>query len=169
MPSFKVLNHSDARPWHFQELLKSNGCWRLVVFPGCISDSQAFSRFQKLGTSLAKSESFLSRYNPQKGQAGLGIELLTIHSAPRTSVELLDLHEIYHPFSEKDGWDYNKVFVDDESYHEGHGHAYDGYGVDRSRGCVVILRPDQYVSWIGDLEDDEEMDRFFSTFMIEAK
>lgn len=25
MPSTKVLNQSDARPWHFQELLLSNG------------------------------------------------------------------------------------------------------------------------------------------------
>jgi phenol 2-monooxygenase (NADPH) len=25
MPSFKVLNQADARPWHFQELLKSRG------------------------------------------------------------------------------------------------------------------------------------------------
>jgi phenol 2-monooxygenase len=26
MPSFKVLNQADARPWHFQELLKSKDC-----------------------------------------------------------------------------------------------------------------------------------------------
>ena len=25
MPSVKVMNQSDARPWHFQELLPSNG------------------------------------------------------------------------------------------------------------------------------------------------
>lgn len=28
MPSVKVLNQSDARPWHFQELLPSNGTVR---------------------------------------------------------------------------------------------------------------------------------------------
>ncbi|KAK4898320.1 hypothetical protein LTR28_001625, partial [Elasticomyces elasticus] len=36
MPSFKVLNQSDARPSHFQELLKSNGRWRVIIFPGDI-------------------------------------------------------------------------------------------------------------------------------------
>lgn len=27
MPSFKVLNQADARPWHLQELLESRGCF----------------------------------------------------------------------------------------------------------------------------------------------
>jgi phenol 2-monooxygenase (NADPH) len=136
MPSFKVPNQSDARPWHFQELLKSNGSRRIVVFPGCISDRSTFTRYQKLGTRLAKPESFFSRYSSQKGREGLGIELLTVHSAPRTRIELLGLNEVYHPFSGTDGWDYNKVFVDDQSWHEGHGHAYEGYGIDpRPRLC----------------------------------
>lgn len=40
MPSFKVLNQADARPWHLQELLKSRGCWRLVIFAGNIKNKQ---------------------------------------------------------------------------------------------------------------------------------
>jgi hypothetical protein len=71
---------------------------------------------------------------------------MMIHSAPRQEIELLDLHDVYHPFHEKRGWDYEKVYVDDASYHEGHGEAYKGYGVDADSGCVVIARPDQYVS-----------------------
>lgn len=31
----------------------------------------------------------------------------------------------------------------------------------------MIVRPDQYVSWIGDFDDYETMDKFFSGFMIE--
>jgi phenol 2-monooxygenase len=31
---------------------------------------------------------------------------------------------------------------------------------------VVVLRPDQYVSWLGDLEDVKELDAFFSGFMV---
>lgn len=36
-----------------------------------------------------------------------------------------------------------KTFVDDESYNSGHGHAYSSYGIDPSRGALVIVRPDQ--------------------------
>lgn len=53
MPSFKVLNQADARPWHFQELLRSNGKWRIVVFAGDVSNQEQMARVQKLGRSLA--------------------------------------------------------------------------------------------------------------------
>ncbi|KAH8807816.1 FAD binding domain protein [Xylogone sp. PMI_703] len=166
MPSFQVLNQSDARPWQFQELLKSNGRWRVVVFAGDISKPEQFSRINKLGAALAEPKSFLHRFTPVVKKIDTVIEVLTIHSAPRVKVELLDLPEIFHPYSAHDGWDYWKVFVDDQSYHEGHGKAYENYGVDPGKGCMVILRPDQYVSWIGNIEDVQQMDEFFAGFMI---
>jgi phenol 2-monooxygenase (NADPH) len=52
------------------------------------------------------------------------------------------------------------------SYHKGHGKAYENYGIDLKRGCLVVLRPDQHVGWIGDIEDIAEMDRYFSGFMV---
>lgn len=54
-----------------------------------------------------------------------------------------------------------------QSYHEGHGEAYKNYGVQPETGCAVILRPDQYVSWVGEFDDYESMDNFFAGFMVE--
>lgn len=165
MPSFKVLNQSDARPWHFQEILRSTGQWRLVVFAGDVSDKAQMSRVQQLGETLAAKDSFISRFSPAGKPIDSVIEILTIHRAPRALTELHDFHEIFHPYSKRDGWDYWKIYADDISYHEGHGQAYENYGVDKKKGCAVILRPDQYVSWVGELEDVQDMDRFFSGFM----
>lgn len=39
--------------------------------------------------------------------------------------------------------DLHKVFVDDEHYNSGHGHAYEKYGIDPEKGATVIVRPDQ--------------------------
>lgn len=39
--------------------------------------------------------------------------------------------------------DLHKVYVDDEHYNSGHGHAYEKYGVDSEAGAVVVVRPDQ--------------------------
>lgn len=39
--------------------------------------------------------------------------------------------------------DLHKVYVDDEHYNSGHGHAYEKYGIDPEVGAVVIVRPDQ--------------------------
>lgn len=72
---------------------------------------------------------------------------------------------MFRPFSATAGFDYGKVFVDDESYHEGHGHAYEAYGIDPEKGCAVAIRPDQYIGWIGEVDDYDMMERYFGGFM----
>lgn len=167
MPSFKVLNQADARPWHFQELLKSNGKWRVVVFPGDIHNPSQRDRLNKLGNNLASESSFLRWATPVGQKYDSVIELLSCHSSPRTSTTIYDFPEVFRPWDEQDGWDYWKIHVDDQSYHEGHGHAYENYGIDPTAGCAVILRPDQYISWVGEFDDFESMNRFFGGFMVD--
>ncbi|KAF4771228.1 hypothetical protein N7455_011940 [Penicillium solitum] len=169
IPSFKVLNHADARPWHLQELLKSNGRWRMIVFPGRLTDIQNMQRYKSLGKSLGAPDSFLRRFTPPGKPIDSVIEVLTVHSGPRTSIELLDLPEPFHPHHGDMGWDYWKVYSDEESYHEGHGQAYANYGIDPSRGASVIIRPDQYVSWVGEVDDYGQMAHFFAGFMKEKE
>ena len=165
-PSFQVLNQSDARPWQFGQFLKSDGRFRIVILAGNIKDGKQWKRLQGFGESLAKPDSVIRRFTPSTKPMDSVIEILVIHSAPRREVELLDLHEMFHPFDEKRGWEYEKVFVDDVSYHEGHGQAYKNYGVDNESGCVAVVRPDQHVGWIGELEDIRDIDRYFSEVLI---
>ena len=166
MPSFQVLNQADARPWQFQEMLKSDGRWRIVLFAGDVSTAKQMERVARLGSVLSRPESFIKRFTPAGKKIDSVIDILTIHSAKRAETELHSFPDIFHPFDEREGWDYWKVFVDDISYHEGYGNAYENYGVNRLDGCVVILRPDQYVAWVGALEDTEAMDHYFSAFMV---
>lgn len=166
MPSFQVINQADARPWHFQEILKSDGRWRIIVFAGNIKNPKQSARVHTLGEALAQPESFLRRCTPAEAAIDSVVEVLTIHSASRQEVELSDFHEAFHPFQKGIGWDYWKVYVDDMSYHEGHGQAYKNYDVDPEKGCMVVLRPDMYVSWMGDLEDTVDMQNFFEGFLL---
>ena len=57
MPSFKVLNQADARPWHF----KSKGCWCLVVFVGNMKDVRQKAMIEKLGQQLSWERSFVQK------------------------------------------------------------------------------------------------------------
>ncbi|ROV89392.1 hypothetical protein VSDG_08644 [Cytospora chrysosperma] len=160
--SFKVLNQADGRPWHFQERLKADGRFRVVLFAGNILSPQQKERVNKFCSELNGPEGFLRKATPRGVPIDSVIEILTIHSSKRTETELLrDFPEVLHPFDEHSGWDYNKVFVDDESYHEGFGDAYRNYGVDKERGCVVAVRPDQYVGWIGELEEFSGLEKYF--------
>jgi phenol 2-monooxygenase len=160
--SFKVLNQAGARPWHFQERLKADGRFRVVLFAGNILNPEQRSRVDKFCDFVDAPDNFLRKATPAGAKIDSVIEILTIHSSKRTDTELLrDFPDILHPFDATFGWDYEKVYVDDESYHEGFGDAYSNYGVDKERGCAVIVRPDQYVAWVGELEDVKEMDEYF--------
>ena len=53
------------------------------------------------------------------------------------------------------------MYADDESYHDGHGRVYERCGIDESEGCLVVLRPDGYVSVIRDLNERDELVAFF--------
>lgn len=169
MPSHKILNQSDARPYQLHELLKSNGRWRLLIFPGDILARPTHDRLFALGKELNATSSFVRRYTPPTQPLDSLIEVLAIHASARKETTIFDFPPMFRPFSPTEGYDYAKIYVDDESYHEGHGEAYKNYGVDREVGCAVILRPDQYVSWIGEWDDVGMMERFFSGFMLAAK
>lgn len=166
IPSVKVLNQSDARPWHLHERLPSNGTWRLLLFVGDIKAESQKQKMLKLCEPLAGSKSFLNRFTPAGGRYDSVFEVLTVHAAPRTEVTIFDFPEVLRPYDKLEGWDYNKIFVDNESYHEGHGKIYETFGIDPQKGCAVVLRPDQYVSYVGELSDYESLDKFFSAFMI---
>ncbi|KAL3461616.1 thioredoxin-like protein [Aspergillus heterothallicus] len=94
------------------------------------------------------------------------IEVITVHAAPRNQLDIFDFPEAFRPYGEIDDWNYENVFVDDLSYHEGHGKLYETFGIDPEKGCLIVLRPDQYVSYVRPLEDYEAVDRLFSGFMI---
>ncbi|KAI5458671.1 FAD binding domain-containing protein [Mariannaea sp. PMI_226] len=165
IPSVKVLNQSDARPWHLQELLRSNGTWRVILFPGDVSKPAQMKRLDSLCNELSSPSSFLKRFTPSDGHYDSVIEVLTVHGAKRADVDIFDFAPVLRPYDEIEGWDYNKIFVDDQSYHEGHGQLYETFGISREEGCLVVLRPDQYISYVGKIDDYNSVDAFFSGFM----
>lgn len=165
MPSVKVLNQSDARPWHFQELLPSNGRWRVVFFTGDIRKTEQRQKLDSIGKDIACKESFLHRFTPSPSAFDSVFEILAIHQSPRTEFTIFDFPEAFRFYDDVDGWDYSKIYVDDMSYHEGHGKIYENFEIS-PQGCVVVIRPDQYVSYVGPLEDVKAVNTFFSGFML---
>ncbi|KAK8873572.1 FAD binding domain-containing protein [Apiospora arundinis] len=177
-PSYQVMEQCDARPWTLHHKMPSDGRFRLWVFGGDISQAAPRERVNALGARLEKG--ILPRAprielgaaaNPFAGTARFRldqppsiIDVMLVHTAPRHEVELLrDLHEVYHPFDAKLGWDYDKVFADGESYHEGHGRAYEGYGIDPAKGALVVVRPDGYVGLVTEMGEENwgEVEKWF--------
>ncbi|KAF7166589.1 hypothetical protein CNMCM5623_000184 [Aspergillus felis] len=165
MPSEIVVSQSDARPWEVQSLLKSTGEWNLIVFGGDILQEAQRIRINALATALSCGGSYVRRLNERRHEGYVvgTISIYLIHSASRLDVELLDLPEIFRPFSDMHGVDYGRVYADEKSYHSGGGNAYSSYGI-APEGCMILLRPDQHISFIGDLEDVASLCRFVASF-----
>jgi phenol 2-monooxygenase len=58
--------------------------------------------------------------------------------------------------------DYEKMFCPDPKG----GNIFDLRGIDRNCGCVVIVRPDQFVAHVLPLDGHAELSAFFDTFML---
>ncbi|KAJ6195229.1 hypothetical protein J3E72DRAFT_248834 [Bipolaris maydis] len=159
-PSHQVLNQSDGRAWEFQQKLKSDGRFRIIVFAGNVVNQEQSSRLKGFCQRLSSSPLLAPRLIKD-------IDVLTLHSSKRLDVELLrDFPDVLHPFDPKTGWDYDSVYVDDGNYYEAFADAYKKYGVDRETGCVVVARPDQYVGYIDTLDEAglEGVEAYFADF-----
>lgn len=165
IPSVKVLRQADARPWHLQELLPSNGRWRVLVFPGNVQDKEQAAQLASVASNFDASDSFVARFTPTGGPVDTVFDILLVHKAPRTVVTIFDFPSVFRRFSETEGYDYDKIYVDDVSYHEGHGNLYKRFGISE-KGCIVIVRPDQHVSYVGPLGEPAAVTQFFSNFMV---
>jgi phenol 2-monooxygenase len=66
-------------------------------------------------------------------------------------------------FDQERGWAYDKIWSDDDCFWDRQctGKGYESWGVDRVRGALVILRPDQHIGWVGNIEDVDEMTGYF--------
>ncbi|CAG5144260.1 uncharacterized protein ALTATR162_LOCUS1511 [Alternaria atra] len=147
-PSHQVINQSDGRAWEFQQKLRSDGRFRIIVFAGNVASPKQNARLRSFCQGLSSS-SVLTPHLIKN------VDVLTLHSSKRKEVELLrDFPDILHPFDAKTGWDYDSVYADDANPFEGFGNAYKGYGVDRETGCVVVTRPDQYVGYIDTVDEE---------------
>ncbi|KAL8794964.1 MAG: hypothetical protein Q9195_002546 [Heterodermia aff. obscurata] len=168
-PSAQVLNQTDACPRQFSRFLISDGRWRIILLAGNIASTAQLNLIKNFCTFLSAPKGLLRRHTPSSQKIDSLIEVLTIHSSSRQQSSLLDLPDVLHPFSEETGWAYDKVFVDDWSYHQGHGNAYEKWGVDPEKGCVVALRPDMYVGLIGDIEDLGRLEKYFSGALVKCE
>ncbi|KAF7159443.1 hypothetical protein CNMCM6106_006716 [Aspergillus hiratsukae] len=165
IPSFPVVNQADGSTIHLLNLLPSNGSWRLIVFSGDLRQPDAWKRLTSFAERFSQRSHLAHRQQTQNSRGrGPPLETLLVHASPRTSINLLDLPDIFHPFDDELGWDYWKTFADDGVYGPNSGNAYAGYGIDRNLGGLVLCRPDQHVAWIGSLDEVAGLDNYFSEF-----
>ena len=162
LPSRQVVTFSDARPRYLDELMPSDGRWRLLAFVGDIRLESQRAAMRKLAEHLDSPSSFVRRFTPRDRDVDGLIDCLTIVATPRIEVDYESFPDALRPVKRPHGYrgapcpcarhadaaDHHKIFSDERSYHAGHGEAYASYGIDPSVGALVMVRPDGYVSLV---------------------
>jgi len=165
--SCQVLRLADAKPVQLGHVMKADGRWRIVLFGDQRQDPRnMFSPLAKTCKFLA--DTLLPRYTPPKADIDSVIDVRAVLQQSRKSINITELPGILFPHKGVFGiQDYEKVFTDEPSYGFGFGEIYKHRGISPN-GCIVVARPDQYVSAVLPLavESHQELLDFFDAFMI---
>ncbi|PLW21455.1 hypothetical protein PCANC_04976 [Puccinia coronata f. sp. avenae] len=169
--SRQVVGVADAKPYMLGDLACADGRWKVLIFAGDVAQySGCRLRLEKLCRFLADDPaSPITKYTPKNADLDSHLNVLTVLASPRVKLECEDFHEILRPKLGNHAFQsYKKIFTDDESYHRGHGKIYENYGISPKVGCMVVVRPDQYVSLVTEITDHAGLASFFDSFMLPA-
>jgi len=159
--SAEAIRVSDGRCQHLGHLNKADGRWRLFIFGSDQNPTDTASDSAQLIHFLAKSESSpVIKYTPEGTDIDSVIDVYGVFQQRDLAIE--EIPGFLWPAKGKYGLnDYEKVFHADQD-----NDIYALRGIDRSRGCMVIVRPDQHIANILPLNAQTELSAFFDEFML---
>jgi phenol 2-monooxygenase (NADPH) len=165
--SAPVIRLADAKPIDLGHTVEADGRWRVLAFCGAEHPAAASSRVRALCAFLAESpQSPVRRYTPAGADIDAVIDVRAVFQQGHRELELEAMPAFLLPKKGRYGLrDYEKMFCPDlKSGND----IFDMRGIDRERGCMVIVRPDQYVAHVLPLDAHAELTAFFDGFMLPA-
>jgi hypothetical protein len=135
-------------------------------YAGDITKPQQFHKIVKLGQTLTIPNSFLQRFTPRGERYDSIFELLTVHAAPRQKTTIFDSQRFSALTMSMMVGTIGRFSWMTSHTMKGMGRSTNNDDISHEQGCAVILRPDQYVSYVGPVDDYDAMDKFFTSFMI---
>ena len=159
--SAEAIRVSDGRRQHIGHLNKADGRWRIFVFGNTKDPVDSSSDTSKLINFLANSaDSPVLKYTPESADIDSVIDVYAVFQQQDLSIEKMP--DFLWPAKGKYGLrDYEKVF-----FAEARNDIFDLRSINRSSGCMVVVRPDQHVAHILPLTAQNELAVFLDTFMI---
>jgi phenol 2-monooxygenase (NADPH) len=164
--SAPVIRLSDAKPVHLGHTVKADGRWRVFAFADRQDPTSPSSGIRALCRFLEESpESPARRYTPEGADVDSVIDVRAIFQQGHRELALQEMPGYLLPRKGCYGLvDYEKMFCPDL---KGGNDIFEMRGIDRDEGCLVVVRPDQYVAHVLLLDAHEELAAFFDRFMLE--
>jgi 2-polyprenyl-6-methoxyphenol hydroxylase-like FAD-dependent oxidoreductase len=160
--SAPVIRLADARPMQLGHVGKADGRWRLFLFADAVDPAEAESKLRALCDVLASPRSPIRRYTPEGADIDSVFDVRAVFQRSHRELDVGRMPALLLPRKGSYGLtDYEKMFCPDFRA----GDIFDLRGIDRA-GCVVIVRPDQYVAHVLPLDAHAEIAAFFDGFML---
>jgi phenol 2-monooxygenase (NADPH) len=162
--SAPVIRLADAMPLHLGHAAKADGRWRIFAFAGAEDPAVSNSGIRALCDFLASApESPVKRYTPRGAEIDSVIDVRAVFQQHHRDLVLEAMPAFLLPRKGCYGLlDYEKMFCSDLK--NGHD-IFVMRGIDRERGCMVVVRPDQYVAHVLPLDSYMQLAAFFGGFM----
>ncbi|MFT7531121.1 MAG: 2-polyprenyl-6-methoxyphenol hydroxylase-like FAD-dependent oxidoreductase [Gammaproteobacteria bacterium] len=163
--SATVIRVADAKSIHLGHTLKADGRWRIFAFSSAQDFRQKSSHIRELCQFLEKSpNSPIRRYTQPQQNIDSVFDVRAIFQQSHDQLTLDSVPEFLIPRKGRYGLkDYEKLFCADV---KGAPDIFDERGVDRKYGCLIIVRPDQYIANILPLNAFQALAEFFAGFML---
>jgi phenol 2-monooxygenase (NADPH) len=159
--SAPVIRLADAKPLQLGHVARADGAWRIYVF----ADRDA-ARFRELCEFLGSDESPIPRHTPAGAEPDAVIDVRAVLQQGHRDVAVDELPSVLLPRKGRFGLiDYEKVFCPDPTA----GDIFDLRGIDREAGCMVVVRPDQYVAHVLPLDAHDELSDFLAGILVDAR
>jgi phenol 2-monooxygenase len=162
--SAPVIRLADAKPLHLGHVARADGAWRLYVFADGLDPASAESRARRLCEFLASEKSPIARFTPAGADPDSVIDVRAVFQQGHRDLGLETLPSALRPRKGPFGLvDHEKAFCPDPKA----GDVFDARAVDRDAGCVVVVRPDQYVAHVLPLDAHDELTAFLAGVLTE--
>jgi phenol 2-monooxygenase len=163
--SAPVIRVADAKPIQLGHVVKADGRWRIFAFAGAEEPASPHSGVRRLCDFLADaSESPVQRFTPLGEDFDSVIDVRAVFQQNHHALAIETMPDFLLPAKGRLGLrDYEKMFCADP---RGGNDIFAMRGIDRERGCMVVVRPDQYVAHVLPLDGFEQLAAFFDGFMI---
>ncbi|MHA6800048.1 FAD-dependent monooxygenase [Bounagaea algeriensis] len=163
--SAPVIRLADAKPVQLGHAARADGAWRLYAFADPAHPSGSGSRLRELAEFLASEDSPIARFTPSEADPDSVIDVRAVLQQGHRDVTVEDVPPVLLPRKGPFGLiDYEKVFCPDPATD-----IFDLRGLDRERGALVVVRPDQHVAHVLPLDAHHELVDFLRGALIEVE
>ena len=163
--SAPVLRLADAKPMHLGHAGGADGRFRIYAFAGAGDPAARNSAIRHLCDYLTDDPSSPIRTYTRKGDdIDSVIDLRAVFQQAHDTLAIDRMPALLVPQKGRLGLrDYEKIFCAD---YKGGADVFAMRGINRDTGCMVVVRPDQYVAHVLPLDGYQELAAYFDGFML---